>query len=221
MRISVDLEPLLRLYDFEGAQLHKLILKNALALESAGADGIVFATGQTYDPARRRVISTLAENLDINLSLRTVIDQQWLDAMPEIKPSMVIFPFEGTYEDRYRDAVTRLQVENILVAFNIKPQLELVKAAAKLKGDFVVFDCRDYLKARNLGSQIEELNQISKAAALATRLSMGSIADGDFDSRKLAELNGAKAAEEVFIGIPILSGALQHGYADVLSRLKS
>jgi len=221
MRISVDLDPLLRLYDIDGARLHKLILKNALAIESAGADGIVIGTGEAYDPSRRRVISTLAENLDINLSLRAIIDQQWMEAILEIKPSMVVFPFDGGYEDHYRDAVTRLQVANILVAFNIKPQLELVKSTAKMKGDFVVFNCESYLKAGSIGAQIESLNEISRAAALAARLSLGTIIDGDFDKRRLNEIELAKSAEEAFIGISILSGALQRGYADTITYLKS
>ena len=221
IRLSVDLEPLYRLYDTSGIDVHKPLLKNALALESAGADGIVFGIDGAYDPVRRRIMHVLADNLDINLSLRTSIEEQWIDALLEIKPSLAIFAFDGSYEDSFKDIVTRLQVANILVAFEIQPQLELVKQAARLKGDFLVFNCDSYLQAGSIGGQIEQLNLISKAATLGSRLSIGSVAAGDFDRQRLSKLVETKSIEEVFLGMPIISGSLLTGYNDVIRSIKT
>lgn len=222
MRLSVDLEPLYRLYNSGGKEPHKPFLKHALALESAGVDGIVFGVGGgAYDPGRRRVMTALAEYLDINLSVRASIEEQWLDALLEFKPSLVIFAFDGNYEDSYKDVVTRLQVENILVAFEIKPEIELVKKAARLKGDFLVFDSDLYVDAKSLGDRIEQLNLISKAAALGSRLSMGSVASGDFDKQRLSKLSETKAVEEIFIGLPLITDSLLTGYAQAVKSIRA
>jgi len=218
-RLSVDLEPLFRLYNADGAEIHKPLLKNALALESAGADGVVLGNYGAYDPVRLRVFRGLAENLDMNLSIRTSIEEQWIEALLEIKPSLTIFAFDGKQADKIGIIVTRLQVANILVAFEIEPDLELVKQAARLKGDFLVFNCAKYLEAENVGGQIEQLNSISKAAALGSRLSLGSIAAGDFDKPRLARLIQTGGIEEVFIGMPVLSESLLKGYRDSMNSL--
>ncbi len=220
IRLSIDLEPLYRLYS-GGTEPYKPLLKHALALESGGVDGIVFGLGGAYDPVRRRVMSALAEYLDINLSVRVSIEEQWLDALLEFKPSLAIFAFDGSYEDSYKDIVTRLQVENILVAFEIKPEIELVKKAARLKGDFLVFDSDSYLKAESLGERIEQLNLISKAAALGSRLSMGSVAAGDFDKQRLIKLAETKAVEEIFTGLPLITDSLLTGYAEAVKSIRA
>ena len=221
IRLSVDLEALYRLYAAGGIEAYKPLLKQALALESAGADGIVFKVGGPYDPGRRRVISVLSESLDISLSVRTSLDEQWIQAILETKPSLAIFTLDGTSEDSYREVVTRLQVQNILVAFEVRPQAEAIKTAAKLKGDFLVFGCDSYLEAKGLGDQIEQLNSISRAAALGSRLSMGSIASGDFDRQKLARLVQTKSVEEVFIGLPVFTDSLIRGYQEAIKSIKS
>ena len=221
IRLSVDLEPLFRLFNTPDADVRKLLLKHALALESAGADGIVFGIDGAYDPVRRRVMNSLSDNLDINLSLKTSIENQWIEALLEIKPSLAIFAFDGSYEDSYKDIVTRLQVENILVAFEIEPKLELVKQAAKLKGDFLIFNCASYLNAGSIGGQIEQLNLVSKAASLGSRLSLGSAAVGDFDKQRLARLVETKSIEEIFVGMPIISGSLLSGYNDAIRSFKA
>ncbi|MEE9554065.1 MAG: pyridoxine 5'-phosphate synthase [candidate division Zixibacteria bacterium] len=221
IRLSVDLEPLYRLYNIDGTQAHKPLLKHALALEAAGVDGVVFGVEGAYDSGRRRVMTALSENLDINLSVRTSIEEQWIDALLEIKPSLAIFAFDGNYEDSYKDVITRLQVENILVAFEIKPQIELVKKAARLKGDFLVFDSDLYVDAKSLGERIEQLNLISKAAALGSRLSMGSVAAGDFDKQRLVKLAETKTVEEIFSGLPLITDSLLSGYAEAVKSLRS
>ena len=221
IRLSVDLEPLYRLYHGRGAETFKPLLKHAVALESAGADGIVFGTGKEYEPGRRRILTALSESLDIALAVRTSTNQQWLETLQEIKPSMAIFRFDGSDEDTLKGIVTRLQVQNILVAFEIDAEIELVKKAAGLKSDFLIFDCEPYLGAHSLSDQIERLNRISKCAALASRLSIGCIAAGDFDRQRLHKLIETKSIEEIFVGLPVFTDSLLGGYRDSLSSLKA
>ena len=152
-RLSIDLEPLCRLYS-GGPDLQKALIKHGMAIESAGADGVVVSTGEGYDAGRKKALSILAENLDINLSIKTTLNEQWIEALRELKPAMVIFPFDG--DDEFPgDLVTRFQIENILVGFEIPLRIELVKTVARLKADFLIFDCRSYCRAETLNAQIE------------------------------------------------------------------
>jgi len=221
IRLSVDLEPLYGFYRQRGEEIHRPILKHAVALESAGADGIVFGTGAEYDVGRQRVLTTLSKSLEISLAVRASTSPQWLESLREIKPSLAIFRFDGSGEDTLKDFVTKLQVANIMVACEIAPDIELVKKAARIKCDFLVFDCEPYLGAISLSDQIEQLNLITKAAALATRLSMGSIARGEFDRLRLRRLVETKAVEEILLGLPVFSESLFNGYRGSISSLKA
>jgi pyridoxine 5'-phosphate synthase PdxJ len=221
VRLSVDLEPLCGFYGDSGLDIQKAVLKNAVSLESAGVDGIIFDLGSGSDSWRRRAFSTLCESLDINVSARASVSEELMEDMLEHKPSMAVFPFDGGREETLKIAVTRLQVENILVGFEIDAELELVKKAARLKGDFLIFDCRTYCLAKTTGEEIEHLNRISKSAALGSRLSMGSIASGNFSKQKLRRLLEQKSVEEVFIGLPIFSDALIQGYAKAVESIRA
>lgn len=220
IRISVDLEPLYRFYDLPGSEPHKPLLKHALALESAGVDGVVIETGEEYDPKRRRALKALADNLDIALTIKSAGNSQWIDALLEIKPSMAVFKLDSGSSDHPMDAITRLQVENVLIAFEIPSELEMVKKAARFKGDFIVFDCSSYMKAKSIGDQIESLNSISKSAALAARLSMGCIGSGNFNKQRLIRLLETKSVEEIFTGMPIFTDSLLKGYQGAVSSLR-
>lgn len=220
IRLSIDLEPLFALYRSRGADTHKPLLKHAVALESAGVDGVVIGTGGEYDPGRRRLVTALSESLDVALAVRTSTNQQWLEILQEIKPSMAIFHFDGSGEDTLKDIVTKMQVQNILVAFEIEAEIEMVKKAARLKSDFLVFDCHPYLSAASLGDQIEQLNRISKSAALASRLSMGCVAAGDFDRQRLQRLIETKSIEEIILGLPVYTDSLLGGYRDSITAMK-
>lgn len=217
-RISIDLEPLCRLYP-DGPDLQKALIKHSLAIESAGADGVVIGTGEDYDATRKKALSILAESLDINLSVKTKLNEQWIEALRELKPAMVIFPFDGDDNEFPEDLVTKFQIENILVGFEIPPQIDLVKTVARHKGDFIIIDCRSYCRAEALNARVEELNKIAKMASLGSRLSMGIVASGDFDNQRLLRLASTRSIEEFFIGLPVLGKSLISGYNQAIKSI--
>ena len=219
-RLSIDLEPLCSLYP-GGPGFQKALIKHSFAIESAGADGVVVSTGEDYDAGRKKALSILAENLDINLTVRTTLNEQWIEALGELKPAMVIFSFDGDDNEITGDLVTRFQIENILVGFEIKPQIDLVKTAARLKGDFLIFDCQSYCRAETLNARVEDLNKIAKIASLGSKLSMGIVASGDFDNQRLQKLARTKTIEEFFIGLPIFGSSLINGYDQAVKSVIS
>lgn len=220
IRLCADLEPVFHLYGMTGGDIHKPLLRHAIALESAGVDGLAFGDGLAFDSSRRKILSLLSGILNVGLSVRASVEPESIDALLDIKPSMAIFRYSQSDEARYFDIVTRLQVANILVGFEMPSDIETVKKVAMLKGDFLIFDCRPYIEASGMGEQIEQLNRISKAAALGSRLSMGSIAAGDFDRLRLAKLAETKSIEEIMIGLPVVTDALLRGYENSVAALR-
>jgi pyridoxine 5'-phosphate synthase PdxJ len=171
-RITIDLEPLSNLYR-ENPDMSRAIVRNALSCEIAGADSIIVNMGGEYDQRRRKLISMLVESLNINLAVRTGLDDRSLDALVEIKPAMVVFPFLNERRDSLAHVVTNLQVENILVGLEIPLEIEHIKEAARLKSDYVALNCEPYISARSLNARLDEMNKIVKLVGLSGRLSLG------------------------------------------------
>jgi hypothetical protein len=220
IKVSIDLEPLCDLYG-KGKDVQKALVRQALALESAGADGIVIGTGQEIEAWRKKAITILAESLRVGLIIRSPFDGRWFEVLHEIKPSMVYSHFDGGDDQNLKNVVTGFQVINILVGLEVEPEIELVKAAGKMKCDFLILDCSKFIAAKTVNSRIEELNRISRAAALGQRLSMGVVAVGALEREHLTRLAETKTIEEFFVGIPAYGSALVSGYKDAMSSMKS
>lgn len=219
-RITIDLEPLAGLYG-NNADLVKAIVKNALACEIAGADGVVVNGGKDFDQTRRKVVTILVDSLEIALAVRITAEEKSLSIMQDVKPAMAIISFDREKKGFLAGAITALQVENILVALDIPSEMEYVKEAAKLKSDYVIVNCAAYCTAHTLNAQLDELDKISKLAGLCSRLSLGVIAAGPFTPHHLSKMRSTNQIEEYFTGLPFFSSALIHGYEKTISALKS
>jgi pyridoxine 5'-phosphate synthase PdxJ len=218
-RITVNLEALANLYQNE-PDMVRAITKNALACEIAGADSILMGMGKEYDQKRKKLVSTLVDNLDISLSVRSELVDRSLEALIDLKPSMVILPFQSDRKDSLASAITSLQVENILVGLQIPLELEQIKDAAKLKCDYVILDCDSFCNAKTLTSRLDELNKIVKLVGLSGRLSMGAVASGDFTANQLSKIGSAVQIEEYILGLPFFSNSLIYGYARAIEMAK-
>lgn len=217
-RIIVDLEPLYRLYD--GGDVQRALLKQAIALEIAGADGVFVYTGP-FSQARAKTLANLKANLGITLTVRVESDQEWIETLLDIKPSMVVFGLDGSDQDNLKENIIRVQVANILAAVEIPLDINSVKQAARLKADYLMLDCQRYCAVESLNEEIEELNLISKLASLGVKLAMGTAAKGDFSRPKLRKLAQMRTIEEYFVGLPLLSESLVRGYTDTLQDIKA
>jgi pyridoxine 5'-phosphate synthase PdxJ len=218
-RITVNLEPLAGLYH-DGSDLAKSMVKNALACEVAGADSILIGMGKEYDQKRKKVISLLVESLDINLSIKCGHDGKAIEALQDLKPGMVIMPYQPDKKDFLASTITNLQVENILTGLEVPLELEHVKEAAKLKCDYVILNCGIYCQAKTINARLDELGKISKLVALSSRLSMGAVVSGDFTPNHISQLAGAAQIEEYMTGLPFISSSLIYGYKKAIENLK-
>jgi pyridoxine 5'-phosphate synthase PdxJ len=219
-RMTIDLEPLADLYG-NNADLVKAMVKNAVACEIAGADGIVFNGGKDFDQTRRRAVTILVDSLEIGLAVRIAAEEKSLRILQDLKPAMAIISFDRDKKGFLASAITSLQVENVLVALDIPSEMEYVKEAAKLKSDYVVVNCAAYCAARTLNAQLDELDKIAKLAGLCSRLSLGVIAAGPFTPHHLSKMRNTNQIEEYITGLPFFSDALIHGYEKTITALKS
>ena len=219
-RITIDLEPLAGLYG-NNTDLVKAIVKNALACEIAGADGVVINGGKDFDQARRKVVNILVDSLEIALAVRIGAEEKPLSIMQDIKPAMAIISFDRDKKGLLASAVTSLQIENILVALDIPTEMEYVKEAAKLKADYIIVNCAAYCAARTLNAQLDELEKITKLAGLCSRLSLGVIAAGPFTPHHVSKMRNTNQIEEYITGLPFFSNSLIHGYEKTIDALKS
>ena len=219
MRINLNLDPLCRFYPIDDQ--NKNFLKHSVAAELAGVDGIFIETGESYTPIRRKLIENLVETIDVSVTVRSSYDEKWLEALKDIKPSMVIFEFDDSYLSRIESSVAGVQVENILAGMISPLDIESVKQCAKLKCDYVFFDGKAYNGAKNINEEIAELNKISKLSALCGRLSIGSGIIGEFSTRKLQKLADLNSIQELVIGQSVISESALNGYGKALDSIKN
>jgi len=218
-RLIANLKPIERFYEIGNPQ--KEILRHCLSLEMAGADGVLMDTGNEYEPARSRLLEVVNNSLNIVLTVETAAEEQWIESLQEAKPSMVIFKYDEGRTEQLSAFVTRLQVEDILIAFRVQDDLDSIKKAAKLKADYFILDCDPYCKAVSLNKEVEELNKIVKLSSLGKKLSMGVIASGEFSKRKLKRLNDTGVIEEFILGLEFFSESLLRGYGVAIQNVRS
>jgi pyridoxine 5'-phosphate synthase PdxJ len=218
-RLLVDLEQIERFYGDEDSR--KEILRHCLALETAGFDGVVMNVTGGFDPARARILEILRQTVNIGLTVSIPVDERWIESLQEIKPSLVLFDYKEEQSERLSSFITRLQIEDILIGFQVSDDLEIIKKVARLKADYLVFRCDSYCRAESLNREVEELNKIVKLASLASKLSMGVIARGEFDRRKMKRLNDTGVMEEFILGLNLISEALLFGYETAAEKIRS
>lgn len=214
-KLIVDLEPLANFYQ-GGPNLVKAIVKNAIACEIAGADGVLLGTGKDFDQKRRRAFSTLVESLDIPFYVKINAELRHIEPIVDTKPSMVILSYIAENKESLAGTITNLQVENIQAGVEIPAEISHVKDVARLKCDYVILNCQILSETRTVNARLEELDKISKAVALAGRLSMSAIISGNLSGSHLSHLKGAVKADEYLLSLPFFSTALIHGYVKAI-----
>jgi pyridoxine 5'-phosphate synthase PdxJ len=219
MRINLNLDPLCRFYPIDDQ--NKNFLRHSIAAELAGVDGIFAETGEAYNPIRRKLIESLVETIDVSVTVKSSYDEKWIEAIKDIKPSMVIFEYDDSYISRIESCVAGVQVENILAGMISPLDIDSVKQCAKLKCDYVFFDGKPFIGAKNINEEIEELNKISKLCALCGRLSIGAGIMGEFSMRKLQKLADLNSIQELIIGQSVISESALNGYGKALDSIRN
>ena len=193
--------------------------KTAALCDLAGAGGVAIRIEDgNINPEYERIIKSIKEVLGIPLALMLPVDERAFEKAIDLAPSMVVL---GEHVPGDGDYVSRIQVANIIAAIEISPELDQVKAAAKMKADYVAIDVSSFCSEKNLAARVDILNRISKAAALAERLSVGVIVTGPMTMADLARLADIEPIEDFFVGHELISKAVMFGLEDSIAEFKS
>ena len=204
----------------------------AIASEFAGADGITIHLRSDRRHIKDRDLKILREVVKTSLNLEMAATQEMLEKALEIKPDMVTLVPEREGEittegglnvvDNYEklsQIIPKLQVNEILLSLFVNPDIESIKAAAKLKTDFVEINTAKYSEAKNLGEKIEELEKIERMVDLAYRLSLGINAGHGLNYKNIVEIARIKHIDEFSIGHSIVARAVIVGFERAVKEM--
>lgn len=204
----------------------------AIASEFAGADGITIHLRGDRRHIKDRDLKILREVVKTSLNLEMAATQEMLEKALEIKPDMVTLVPEREGEittegglnvvDNYEklsQIIPKLQVNEILLSLFVNPDIESIKAAAKLKTDFVEINTAKYSETKNLGEKIEELEKIERMVDLAYRLSLGINAGHGLNYKNIVEIARIKHIDEFSIGHSIVARAVIVGFERAVKEM--
>lgn len=192
--------------------------KASAICDLAGAGGVAIGLRNgDITPNNERIIKGIKGVLGIPLALIIPSDDKSIEKTIDMSPSMAVLADIVPGDSDY---VARLQVANIIVAIEITPDLDQVKAAVKMKADYVAIDISQYCTENSLSVKVDLLNNIAKAAALAERLSMGVIVTGPMTLNDVAKLAEIEQVEDFFVGHELISKALLFGLEESIAEFK-
>ena len=197
----------------------------AITAELAGADGITIHLRQDRRHIKDRDLRILRDVVKTSLNLEMAATQEMLEKALEVKPDMVTLVPEREGEitteggmnvqDNYENLsriIPQLQINGILVSLFINPEIESIKAAAKLKTDFVEMNTSKYSEVKNLGEKIEELEKIERMVELAYKLHLGINAGHGLNYKNIVGIAKIKHIDEFSIGHSIVARAVLVGF---------
>jgi pyridoxine 5-phosphate synthase len=193
--------------------------KAAAVCDLAGAGGVAIRIKKgEFNPEYEKYIKGIKEVLGIPLALIVPPDDRVIEKVLDLSPSMAVLAETAVQDSDY---VSRLQVADIIVAIEISVDLDQVKSAAKMKADYIAIDVAPYCNETSLSARVDLLNKISKAAALAERLSIGVILSGPMTLNDVDRLAEIEQVEDFFIGHELIGKAVLFGLEDSIMEFKS
>ena len=193
--------------------------KVAAICDLAGAGGVaILIKDGNFTSEYEKTVRSVKEVLGIPLALIIPPSDKAIEKTLDLAPSMAVLTDIASGDT---DSVSRLQVANIIVAVGITPDLDQVKAAAKMKADYVAIDVMSFCTEKSLSARVDLLNTISKVAALAERLSIGVIAIGPMQMNDVIKLADIEQIEDFFIGHELIAKAILFGLEDAIAEFKA
>lgn len=196
----------------------------AVLCELAGADGIVCHLREDRRHIKDRDLSLLRQVVKTHLNLEMAPTEEMVKKAVNVLPDMVTLvpekrqeiTTEGgldvkTHFDFLEDVVSNLRANNIVVSLFIDPDIQQIKAAAKLGADYVELHTGAYANAQELNQVIDELENLKSMAAAAAKLGLGVSAGHGLNYQNAADVAKIPQVEELNIGHSIVSRAVLVG----------
>lgn len=204
----------------------------AIIVELAGADGIVCHLREDRRHIQDRDLRLLREVVRSHLNLEMAATEKMVKIALEVKPDMVTLVPERREEvttegglnvqqnyERLAETIPPLQNGSILVSLFVDPDVEQIKAAAKLRADYVEIHTGLYAEAKDAEEELTQLEKIQNIAAMAAKLGFGVSAGHGLtyqNVRPIAEIN---EVEELNIGHSIVARAVMTGMEQAVREM--
>jgi pyridoxine 5-phosphate synthase len=196
----------------------------AMAAELAGVDGIVCHLREDRRHIQDRDLKLLRQVVRTHLNLEMAATDQMVKIALETGPNMVTLVPEKRQEvtteggldvqgifDHLREVIPSLQNGGILVSLFIDPDVEQIKAGARLSADYVEIHTGLYAEAKDAQEESDELEKIRHACGIAARLGFGVAAGHGLTYHNVRPIARIPEVEELNIGHTIISRAIMTG----------
>lgn len=206
----------------------------AILVELAGADGLVVHLREDRRHIQDRDLRLLRELIHTKLDLEMAADETMAKIALAIKPDMVTLVPERRQEltteggldvaghkDRIQQIVSMLHEASIPVSLFIEPDLAQVKAAHRVSADFIELHTGRYANAKRSKEANDEIEAITQAAKLSSKLGMGVNAGHGLDYRNLTRLTHIQEIVEYNIGHSIIARAVLVGLDQAVREMKA
>lgn len=206
----------------------------AIMAELAGADGIVAHLRGDRRHIQDRDLLLLREVVRTHLNLEMAATEAMVKTALGVKPDMVTLvpeePDEVTTEggldvlqsfQTLSETIPPLKDDGIVVSLFVDPDANQIKAAAKLRADYVEIHTGLYAEAKDASEELAELEKIQEIAAIAAKLGFGVSAGHGLTYQNVRPVAEIKEVEELNIGHTIVSRAIITGMEQAVREMIS
>ena len=224
-RLGVNIKPIAQLRQLAN-DIEPDPVTAAVYAELGGADGIVCPVKEEFQPVTERDVQLLKEIVKTHFTLQSKYDDPELRPVLALKisPDMVmLIPGKkpGTTEgggldvlghgQKLQRIIQELHARDIVVSLLVDPNVHQVKAAAKIRADYIELHMGQYVLAQDLNERSDQLENIVSVALAASKLELGVAAGQGINYHNVSEISGIQYVEEINIGRAIAAKALWMG----------
>jgi len=223
MRLAINIDHVATLREARGG-IEPDPVTAAQICELAGADGIVCHLREDRRHINDRDLRLLRETVKTKLDLEMAATEEIIKIAIGTLPELVTLVPERRQEltteggldvlshlHYIRDVIKELQQHEIEVSLFIDPVPGQIEAARNAGADKIEIHTGEYANARSEGEQRSTLDEVRKAARLASELGMGVNAGHGLNYTNIAPIREIPEIEEVSIGHAVISRAILVG----------
>jgi pyridoxine 5-phosphate synthase len=196
----------------------------AVIAEMAGAHGIICHLREDRRHIKDKDLYLLKEMVKTHLNMEMAPTDEMVKIATEVVPDMVTLLPERREEltteggldvianfEYLQEAIMILRANNIVVSLFIAPEINQIKAAARVKADYVELHTGVFAGAENLNTVADELEKIRSMALAASKLGLGVSAGHGLNYQNVREIAAIPQMEELNIGHAIVAKAMMVG----------
>ena len=222
-RLGVKVDQIAVLRKSAGSKLPDPVAASVL-IEQAGADGIVCHLREDRNHITEKDVYLLKEIVKSHFNLQIAPTEELIKVALEVVPDMVTLVPErwkeehgetaldaNTHLDYLQEVVDMLRTHNLAINLLIEPAVHQIRAAAKLKVDFIEIYTGVYSKSTDYNEIMDEVERIRAVAMGASKLGLGVSASVGLGYQNVGDIARIAAVEEINIGHAIVSKAVMVG----------